>query len=733
MGSCTKVEVKRGAGRNGSRPPGLEALTAEILAVSQVPSPSLPLTTVDPVQRRIILEAMPQMAWSSRFDGYCDFCNSRFNEYIGLPDGAADGDSWVGLILEEDRQRVFEAWKRSTASGTPFEVEHRMRHSSGTFRWVFSQAQPVKDAEGAVICWIGTCTDIHDRKVAEESLRDHAALTRSIIEASSDIVVLLDTEGKLVFMNGAGWRAAHMEVPDVIPPISWREFIPPTVHEQVEEALEQAMKGAPSRFSAHELVTYGRDAWWDVLVTPISDEKNACRQVMLVARDVTDTHRQTQFISWTATHDALTELPNRRSFNAALNEIVSTSGVHGPAALLMLDIDHFKSINDTLGHDAGDELLRVVAGRLRSAVRNEDFVARLGGDEFALILANVLSEQDALDAGEALLARLDHPFTFNGHTVDCRGSLGAALYPKHASSGEDLLKNADIALYNAKTSGRGRVVLFEPSMRSEIENRASMIALAQRILSEDNLLPYYQPKVSLGSGAVMGLEALLRWRSRDFSIKGPGRVAAALEDPHVACEIGVRMQEKVLQDIRRWRDRGVAFGHVSINVADAEFRNEDFSEMLLARLHRLKVPASDIRLEVTETVLLGRRAERVERAITLLDREGIQIVLDDFGTGYASLTHLKQFPVSEIKIDQSFVRDLHNPNAVAIIRALIHLGQNLGIEVVAEGIETAEQAQLLGQEGCTLGQGFLYSPAVPADQIPALLAARRGSSLAVAC
>jgi EAL domain-containing protein (putative c-di-GMP-specific phosphodiesterase class I) len=295
------------------------------------------------------------------------------------------------------------------------------------------------------------------------------------------------------------------------------------------------------------------------------------------------------------------------------------------------------------------------------------------------------------------------------------------------------LKNADTALYAAKSAGRGGLMVFRPEMRAEVQKRSSMVALARDAVNEDRIEPFYQPKVDLRTGAVSGFEALLRWRDIHGKLQNPVQIAAAFEDLEVACGISDRILERTVQDCRRWLDKGVEFGHVAINAAAAEFRRDNFAERVLEQLQKADVPTRRFQLEVTETVFLGRGAEHVERALKLLSAEGVTIALDDFGTGYASLQHLKQFPVDVIKIDQSFVRDLGNGMGdAAIIEAVLKLGQSLGIRTVAEGIETQAQQDHLRRGGCDYGQGYLYSKAVAASRVPQLISSLSSTHLGIA-
>jgi EAL domain-containing protein (putative c-di-GMP-specific phosphodiesterase class I) len=314
------------------------------------------------------------------------------------------------------------------------------------------------------------------------------------------------------------------------------------------------------------------------------------------------------------------------------------------------------------------------------------------------------------------------PFVHEGRILDCRISCGAAIFPLHSGTTHELLKNADIALYAAKAAGGAVLKMFEPKMRDHIRRRVSMIQVARAAIRDDRVIPYYQPKLDLVSASIHGFEALLRWRASNGRIGQPSAIEAAFEDLEVAAAISDRMIDRVIADMRGWLDRGIAFNHVAVNASAAEFRRDNFAERVLEQLRRAKIPTRCFQIEVTETVFLGRGAEYVHRALALLSTQGVKIALDDFGTGYASLRHLKEFPVDIIKIDQSFVRDMEvDPGDEAIIRAVINLGRSLGIAVVAEGIEATAQAEHLLRLGCDFGQGFLFSKAVPASRVSAMV------------
>ena len=389
---------------------------------------------------------------------------------------------------------------------------------------------------------------------------------------------------------------------------------------------------------------------------------------------------------------------------------------------MLFDVDHLKETNDTIGHDAGDLLLQTLADRLTNFFGKRGAIGRLGGDEFAAILERT-DEGTLVVEAQAALDALREPFTYDGRIVDCQATAGGSVFPQHGASAAELLKAADIALYAGKERNRGGFLPFRAAMRADLQRRSSMISVARDAARDNRIVPYYQPKVSLKDDAVCGFEALLRWRHPTLGVQAPGTIAAAFEDLDLATGISERMFAQIIDDMRGWLDDGVEFGRIAVNLSPAEFRHESLVSRILERLHHSGIATSRIELEVTETVFLGRGADSVAEALNVFSREGVKIALDDFGTGYASLTHLKAFPVDVIKIDRSFVSNLDtDPDDAAIIDAVVGLGHKLGMEVVAEGIETNVQARYLLDRGCDYGQGYLFGKASPAAAVPFIVA-----------
>lgn len=565
-----------------------------------------------------------------------------------------------------------------------------------------------------------------ERRDNELALRNSERFNGLVAAANPDCISLLDDDYGVLFVNEAV-LALH-GLPNgaelIGRPFGYR--LAPELLVDRDVALRAATETGSGRFTVSHPAPDGQVRWLDGIVSRLPADEDTPFRYLVISRDVTEKRGIEDRIRWKASHDDLTELPNRAHFQMHLDRHVRSVGQEG-FALLTLDVDNFKMINDTLGHDAGDFLLRTVAERISRAMRHGDIVARLAGDEFAVIARDVRTEAGAAAVAERIFENLREPWLYQGRLGECRMSIGASLAPRHGDTAEELFKHADIALYEAKSRGKGQIAIFRPSMKSAVERRNRQISLARHALASDFVVPYYQPKVNLASGRVAGFEALLRWRHPNQGVQMPSTIEAAFEDLELAGEITQRMLDQVLRDMSRWRNRGIDFGHVAINVTAADLKRDTFADRLLESLAREGLSADCLQVEITETVFMGRGAEYVERALRRLHDAGIRVALDDFGTGYASLSHLKQFPVDIVKIDRSFLHDFSlDPQNQAIINTVISLGHSLDIAIVAEGIETQEQERHLLARGCTYGQGFLYGKAVPAQRVPRMVSATRG-------
>jgi diguanylate cyclase (GGDEF)-like protein len=419
--------------------------------------------------------------------------------------------------------------------------------------------------------------------------------------------------------------------------------------------------------------------------------------------------------------DELTELPNRQLFKDRLAREIAHSGRAGETlALLYIDLDNFKRINDTLGHDSGDELLRAVGRRLSSCVKQSDTVARLGGDEFVVIVGALQSPEDASKIAERILAELAAPLEIGAREYQARASIGIALYPDDGATLEDLLKNADTAMYRAKEDGRGRATFFEPHMNARALERWSLETGLHRALQMRQFVLHYQPQFHLQSGGLSGVEALIRWGQRS-----PAEFIPVAEDCGLIVDIGAWVLEEACEQFRRWRSAGIEIPQIGVNVSSEQLRRADFVDCVRQALLNNDMPPWSLELELTESVLLSND-ERTAATLAALVELGVALALDDFGTGYSSLSYLRRYPVQVIKIDRSFVSDIpRNPDASAIASTVIAMARTLRKRTVAEGIETAAQLEYLRERGCDTGQGYLFSKALPADELATLITEQR--------
>jgi diguanylate cyclase (GGDEF)-like protein len=412
--------------------------------------------------------------------------------------------------------------------------------------------------------------------------------------------------------------------------------------------------------------------------------------------------------------DHLSGLPDRRSFFATLEaEIAHASARRGRFALTLLDVDKLRRTNELFGYAAGDEVIRVISARLRIALGAGGYVARSAGDEFAFIIP--LASETKTEAQVLGICREAlKPIDIGKYSVQCRANIGVAVYPDDESDPVNLLKDADIALGFAKTNGSAGLVCYSPNLRL----RSSAMDRARRALASDGIVPFYQPKVSLVSGLTTGFEALLRWVRGNDDIQLAETFSDAFDDAQLSADLGDRILQCVAQDIQRWLREGAPFGRVAFNVSAAAFSRPEFAANILAVVDAEGISPEYLEIEVTEKVFLDDNSQQIARELHKLHERGARISLDDFGTGYASLMHLRQFPVDCLKIDRSFVRDLEfDKDCRSIVLAILNLAQSLNKSTVAEGVETEEQARFLMANGCEAAQGYLFSPAIPADRV----------------
>jgi len=412
-----------------------------------------------------------------------------------------------------------------------------------------------------------------------------------------------------------------------------------------------------------------------------------------------------------AMEDPLTCLPNRREFQASLTSAINEAQRQdSTVALLICDLDHFKNINDLSGHSAGDALLTEIAERLKDTVRDYDFVARIGGDEFAIIAKHHKSPKDTVDFTHRLYKAIHAPVIIAGKNIEPGMSIGISMFPYDAQDDQSLLAHAGLALQRGKATNRGQFYFFDQKMKSQLSSDEAMESDLRLALVEEELELFYQPKVSIRTGKLEGFEALLRWRQNDGTMIPPGAFFPVAEERGLIAYIADFVIERAIKDIVTWRKQGYDPGKISINLHPVQLKDEHRMKRLVRDIERNDINPGDIYLEITEDCVIGRGTENIPEMLEYLRNKGFRISLDDFGTGYASLSHLKDLPVDELKFDRSFISDLlSNATNRAIVHAMVKLANSLGITTVAEGIETQEQHNVLMAIGCTTGQGYWYN------------------------
>jgi diguanylate cyclase (GGDEF)-like protein len=468
-------------------------------------------------------------------------------------------------------------------------------------------------------------------------------------------------------------------------------------------------------------------------VAPIHDGEGQVAGAVIVFRDVSLARAMARQMTHSAEHDFLTGLPNRMLLNDRISQAIALAARHKKSvAVLFLDLDGFKHINDSLGHPLGDKLLQSVANRLGDCVRGSDTVSRQGGDEFVVLLSEVEESEDAAITARRMLQAVALPHSIEQHDLYVTTSIGVSVYPEDGLDAHTLIKNADTAMYQAKENGRQSFQFFKPAMNVRAVERQSIEEGLRRALERREFAVYYQPKVNLVTGAITGAEALLRWTHSTQGPIPPAQFIPVAEDSGLILPIGAWVLREACAQTRAWLDAGLPAMTMAVNVSAMEFREESFLDRLFAIIGETGIDPSSLELELTESVLV-KHAASTARILQTLRERGIRVAIDDFGTGYSSLSYLRKFPVDAVKIDQSFIRQISTAGEdTTIIKAVIGMARGLRLRVIAEGVETPEELAFLRAYRCEEAQGYYFSPPVPPQLFAALLSNGISESAVVA-
>jgi diguanylate cyclase (GGDEF)-like protein len=458
----------------------------------------------------------------------------------------------------------------------------------------------------------------------------------------------------------------------------------------------------------------GQEKVFDFIKLPLFNDDGSRRGLVVIGRDVTERKMAAARIRHLAHHDSLTGLPNRVLFHERIRDALAQARRHGRMmALLLLDLDKFKEVNDTLGHHVGDLLLRAVAKRLNRCVRETDTVARLGGDEFAVLLTNLKEIDGASTVAETIIQSIAEPFGLDDNEVMCGVSVGVTIFPNDGPDAETLLKNADLALYRSKNDGRGRYHFYIAEMNHEVQHRKTIERELRQALTNDHLALYYQPLIDIGTGAIIGAEALVRWFHTERGTIPPGIFIPIAERSDLIFRLGRWVLHQACSQLQEWAKAGLPATLVSVNLSPAQFRHPDLLETIRAIIEQTGTDPRLLQLEITETIAMTNFDYSVQILKELRDL-GVTIAIDDFGTGYSSLNYLRHFPVDKLKIDRSFLVDLDgHPGNNAILQAIVSLGHGIGAKVNVEGVENRRQFEFIRDLACDECQGFYFSEPVP--------------------
>ena len=681
---------------------------------------------------RRLVEHSPVVTYVAEFDavGTLRYVSPQIEALLGHPaeDFLADQDPeegglWEQLIHPGDRDRVMDRTRLAYESGEGFEVEYRMTAADGRTVHVLERDVVLRDDDGAPRYTQGIVLDVTALREAEQAVKAERDRAERYLEAAGTFVVVLDGDGRVTLVNRRGrallgYEEGELEGCDwfaTCSPEDQREADATMFARFVAGELDLADRPLETRVVARD----GSERWVAWHSTPLLDDDGRVTGVLSSGIDVTERRRAEEQIAHLAFHDPLTGLPNRTLLGEHLQLAVSrASRERRSVAVLFLDLDDFKVVNDSLGHGAGDELLKLVAERLTRRRRAADLLARQGGDEFLLLLTDLDGDPlpAALAAAEAMLAALAAPFRLGDTEFHVGGSIGISLFPRDAPDAETLLAHADAAMYEAKGSARGDVRAWTGSDTARGADRLSRAARLRHAIERDELVLHYQPIFRAIDGRIRGAEALVRWQDPERGLLLPGEFVPLAEETGLIEQLGAWVLDAACAQAAAWRAQGhdVVTG---INVSARELRRSDWARHVLARIDAHGVPPEALLVELTETTAM-RGHGRIEEQLRDLHEAGVEVAIDDFGTGWSSLHRLRRLPVGMLKLDRSFLNGVpQGAEAAAVVRAILELGAALGKVVVAEGVETQRQLDFLVGQGCPLVQGFLLGRPEPPEAL----------------
>jgi diguanylate cyclase (GGDEF)-like protein/PAS domain S-box-containing protein len=663
--------------------------------------------------------ANDRMHWYGDVDRILGYASGEFPRTV---------EAWHKSIHAEDQPRVAAAVARLWETGEPFFEEYRVVKRDGTILHWHHSGTLLPGSGGQPTLCFGTITDVSGRRQIEEALRLSEKRYRTLFERNLAGVYRSTLEGRILDCNESFARIfGYASREEVLQQAAWDFYVKP---EDRQAALGKLLER--QSLTNYELCLKRKDGslvWVLESENLIEGPDGRLSIIEGTTIDITERKRAEEQVKHLAFHDPLTNLPNRLLFSDRLTLAVAQAHRHAQRlAVLFLDLDRFKVINDSLGHSVGDELLRQVAERIQEYVREGDTVARLGGDEFTLLVPGITAEEDAAKIARKICDAIHDPFWIDGRELFVTTSMGVAVYPSDGHDAETLVRNADSAMYRAKEQGRDNYQLYTPAMNAKAVERLSLESRLRQAVANDELELHFQPFFDLKTAEVLGAEALLRWRHPELGLIPPGEFIPIAELSGLIVPIGEWVLRTACAEARKWHEKGFSSLTVSVNLSSRQFQQADLVRQVTNALAETGLEPDKLDLEITESNAM-QNAEHSINTLWGLKKQGVRISMDDFGTGYSSLNYLKRFPIDRIKLDQSFVRDLPaDKDDAAIAMAVIAMGRSLELIVIAEGVETEEQLAFLKDRDCDQLQGFLFSRPLPPEAFQTFL--QEGRSLA---
>lgn len=639
----------------------------------------------------------------------------------------ASYDAFLKAIHPEDRDKVNQAYTRSLEIREPYEISHRLLLPDGRTKWVNERCTTFYDTQGKPIRSVGTVQDITKHMKAEETI----ALYASVFERSGEAIVIADAKNKILATNETFHKLTGFSQQEALGQYLYTLVSAKSAAEENQLIGRNLNENSFWQGEISNLHKNGHNytAW--LSITAVRNTENKIINYIASFTDITEHKAALNRIHHLAHHDMLTDLPNRFTLSEHLKQAINSAQRYKEKiGVMFIDLDRFKIINDTLGHHFGDLLLVEVSHRLKACVRSNDIVARLGGDEFVIALLDlkkidVISLTEVISfVADKILYALRQPYFLDGHEVHSSPSIGIALFPDDGLTVEDIMKNADIAMYHAKSKGRNNYQFFEPSMNQAHLDKLELERDMRVALEREEFVLHYQPKIDAYSLQVSGVEALVRWQHPKKGLISPFTFIPAAEDSGLILPLGEWVIKSACRQLKQWHNQGMTDLQMSINLSQRQFHGQSLSLFITSIIKMENINPVKLEFEITESMAMDDPEKTIEK-LEALRRLGVRLALDDFGTGYSSMSYLKQMPINCLKLDRSYVMNIEtDPSDAAICAATISLAHDLGLDVVAEGVETEKQYEHLKMLGCNKIQGYFFSKPLPADEIETFIKTR---------